>query len=249
VVGDSQALDLMRQIVSATDAAAELARRQLAQEILTVAIRRLQQAFYAQAVAGCVAGGNAAFIRPRELNRLMGLWGGQTRWSVPARLPRVPASLPSFRRNRKSGYIATSRSCGGKERGRKHRSGLDPYATIPLLDALALESRTSASPAPAISLDRTVQLGLPILQHPGASESRTNGGGVPPQPRTRPAALAVANPLRRRVEAASERSEWHAAGCAALHPGPATAYSRTILSETLKSYNGMLTGRFYELLC
>ena len=50
VLGDSQALDLMRQIVSATDAAAELARRQLAAGNLNRRDQAVQQAFYAQAL-------------------------------------------------------------------------------------------------------------------------------------------------------------------------------------------------------
>ena len=81
----------------------------------------VQQAFYAQTLLD-VAQAETQLSSDREkLNRLMGLWGADTRWKIPTRLPTSPGSLPSFDAIESAGHIATSRSCGSKERARKPR--------------------------------------------------------------------------------------------------------------------------------
>jgi cobalt-zinc-cadmium efflux system outer membrane protein len=96
VVGDAEALALARQVVITTEAAAELAQRQYAAGNLSKREQSLQQAFYAQTLLE-VAQAEAQLDADREnLNRLMGLWGANTRWTVPVRLPGIPATLPAL---------------------------------------------------------------------------------------------------------------------------------------------------------
>jgi cobalt-zinc-cadmium efflux system outer membrane protein len=94
LLADRQALELYSQVLDATGAAAELSRRQYATGTLSLREQALQQSFFAQA-ALAAARAETRFAADREtLNRLLGLWGPQTAWELPARLPDMPDILP-----------------------------------------------------------------------------------------------------------------------------------------------------------
>jgi len=96
VVGDAQALELAQQVVVATEAAAELAERQRAAGNLNRRDQSVQQAFYAQTLLE-VAQAEAQLASDRErLNRLMGVWAQDIGWTIPGRLPALPAALPAL---------------------------------------------------------------------------------------------------------------------------------------------------------
>ena len=96
VVGDAQALELARQVVSATEAAAMLAKRQYDAGNMSRRDQTVQQAFYAQTLLD-TAQAEARLAADRErLNRLLGLWGADTLWKMPTRLERVPDTLPTL---------------------------------------------------------------------------------------------------------------------------------------------------------
>jgi outer membrane protein, heavy metal efflux system len=98
VEGDEQALELFRQVVSAAQAAAELAQRQYQAGTLSKREQRLHQAFYAQTLLD-VQRTELQLAADREtLNRLLGLWGANTQWLVAKRLPEVPEQAPGFER-------------------------------------------------------------------------------------------------------------------------------------------------------
>ena len=120
VVGDAQALELTRQVVDATEAAAELAQRQRSAGNLSRRDQSLQQAFYAQMLLES-AQAETQLVSDRErLNRLMGVWGRDTGWKTPTRLPSVPDALAVVRAGRSAGHIPTSRPRGSQEeRGRR----------------------------------------------------------------------------------------------------------------------------------
>jgi cobalt-zinc-cadmium efflux system outer membrane protein len=96
LVADQQAIGLFRQVVSATEAAAELAQRQMSAGNLNPRDQAAQQAQYAQAALE-LSRAEAQFASDRErLNRLLGVWGGQTAWNLPDRLPDVPTEKPAL---------------------------------------------------------------------------------------------------------------------------------------------------------
>jgi cobalt-zinc-cadmium efflux system outer membrane protein len=93
-VADEQAAGLFRQVVSATEAAAELSQRQAHAGNVNRRDQALQQAQYAQAVVE-LARVEARIANDREaLNRLLGLWGDQVSWNLPDRLPELPSTKP-----------------------------------------------------------------------------------------------------------------------------------------------------------
>ena len=96
VVADAQSLELLKQATDATAAGAELASRQFDAGTLARRDQLAQQAFYGQTIAEA-ARAEAQFTADRErLNRLLGLHGELTQWSMPERLPALPADLPQL---------------------------------------------------------------------------------------------------------------------------------------------------------
>ncbi|MBI3513974.1 MAG: TolC family protein [Proteobacteria bacterium] len=95
-LADQQAAGLLRQVTSASEAAAELSERQTRAGNLSRRDQSVQQAQYAQAVFQ-LARAEARLASDRErLNRLLGLFGDQVTWNLPDRLPEIPAAKPQL---------------------------------------------------------------------------------------------------------------------------------------------------------
>ena len=242
VVGDSQALDLMRQIVSATDAAAELARRLLAAGNLNRRDQAVQQAFYAQALLDASQAEMQLSSDREKLNRLMGLWGGQTRWSVPARLPRVPASLPSFDEIESQAISQRLDLAAAKKEAESTAQALTLTQQFRYLDALGIGVAYKREPGAGNFVGPTVQLGLPIFNQGQAKVARMEEEYRRSQERVAALAVAIRSETREARERLTAMQQVVQHYTQVLLP-----LQQTILSETLKSYNGMLTG-VYELL-
>ena len=85
-----ESLRYMQQVKSAAEASAELARRMAAVGNWNRLQQAREQGFYADAALN-LARAERAQVRARErLTRLMGLWGTQTQFQVPERLPDLP---------------------------------------------------------------------------------------------------------------------------------------------------------------
>ncbi|MEP7083607.1 MAG: TolC family protein [Betaproteobacteria bacterium] len=91
-VAASESAGYMRQVRQAAEAGAELARR-MAQ---VGNFNKLQQArehgFYADAILNLARAEQAQLGAREKLTRLLGLWGEQTQFVLPERLPELPAS-------------------------------------------------------------------------------------------------------------------------------------------------------------
>ena len=89
-IGADESVRYMRQVMEAADAGAELARRMAG----TGNWNKLQQArehgFYAEAVLNLARAEQARTAARERLTRLLGLWGAQTAYRLPERLPDLP---------------------------------------------------------------------------------------------------------------------------------------------------------------
>jgi len=89
-VAADESVRYMQQVKSAAEASAELARRMAAVGNWNRLQQAREQGFYADAALN-LARAERAQVRARErLTRLMGLWGTQTQFQVPERLPDLP---------------------------------------------------------------------------------------------------------------------------------------------------------------
>lgn len=95
-LANEQSLGLFKQVVSATEAAAELAERQREAGNIMPRDQAIQQAFYAQTLLDRSRIETQLASDREALNRLLGLWGKDVAWNSPDRLPDVPEEKPAI---------------------------------------------------------------------------------------------------------------------------------------------------------
>jgi outer membrane protein TolC len=89
-----ETLRYQRQVLQAADAGAELARRMEQVGNFSKLQRAREQLFHADAVLALARAEQARHATREQLTRLLGLWGAQTAFTLPERLPDLPAELP-----------------------------------------------------------------------------------------------------------------------------------------------------------
>ena len=100
-VAASQALDYARQVDAAAQASAELAGRMARVGNMSQLELARQQLFQAETAATLARTGKQAVNAREQLTRLLGLWGQDTQFTLPAHLPELPAApaaLPEVER-------------------------------------------------------------------------------------------------------------------------------------------------------
>ncbi|MGH8864143.1 MAG: TolC family protein [Burkholderiales bacterium] len=242
VVGDAETLVLARQVVIATEAAAELAQRQYVAGNLSRREQSLQQAFYAQTLLE-VAQAEAHFDADREkLNRLMGLWGANTRWTVPERLPEIPATLPALDDVERQAIERRLDLAAAKKKAEGVTQALNLARQYRWLSPLGIGVQFKRDADGEKSYGPRLELGLPIFNQGQARIARLESERKRAEERV--AALAVDI----RSEARETRGRLSALHQSVRHYEKALLpLQQTIVTETLKFYNGMLLG-VYDLL-
>ncbi len=91
-VATAQTTRYMQQVLEAADASAELARRMAEAGNFNRLQRAREHGFFAEAALNLARAQQAEVAARERLNRLLGLWGEQLRYSLPERLPDLPAA-------------------------------------------------------------------------------------------------------------------------------------------------------------
>ena len=242
VVCDAQSLELARQVVTATEAAAELAQRQRSAGNLSRRDQSLQQAFYAQTLLES-AQAEAQLASDRErLNRLMGVWGEDTKWEIPGRLPAVPNTLPPLEQVEAQAVSQRLDLAAAKKTADAAAQALNLTRQFRYLGPFGIGVAYKREPDLGSFVGPTVELGLPIFNQHQAGVARAEAELKRSEERV--AALAIdirseARQARTRLAAAHETVRHYRDVILPLQ--------QTIVGETLKLYNGMLVG-VYDLL-
>ncbi len=92
VQADSQRLEFLQQVVTATAASAELARRLYSAGNITELDLAREQALYQEARLALATAQTRLMQNRERLNALMGLWGKDTQWAMVSRLPELPVA-------------------------------------------------------------------------------------------------------------------------------------------------------------
>ncbi len=242
VVGDAEALGLARQVVTSTQAAAELAQRQYDAGNLSLREQSLQQAFYAQNLLE-VAQAEAQLHADREkLTRLMGLWGADTDWKIPNRLPEIPATLPTLDQLEKLAISRRMDLAAAKKEAEGLTHAVNLAHDFRWLGPLGIGVQFKRYPNGEKAIGPTIELGLPIFNQGQARIARLESERKRAEEQV--AALAVDI----RSEARENRGRVLATAQTVKHYQTALLpLQQTIVTETLKFYNGMLIG-VYDLL-
>lgn len=238
---DQQVLELLRQVVQATSASYEAARRLRAAGNITELDLASERALYESARLD-LASAEARVIEDRErLNTLMGLWGADTQWTIAGRLPEIPKQAMELADLEKRAVAASLDLALARQEieAAARRLGLTrATALIPEIEAGVAAEREDQE----WELGPKLSLPLPLLDQGQArlagarSELRRAQG--------RYYALAVG--VRAAVRAARERLL--AARTAALHYRDVILPLRAqVLGQTQLQYNAMQVGVFQLL--
>jgi len=242
VLADAQAIELLKQATIGTEAAAELAARQYDAGNLSRRDQALQQVAYAQSAME-TAQAQARLASDRErLNRLLGLWGEQTRWRMPARLPALPAMLPPLDQvEQRAVEQRLDLAAANREVEAVYRAyGLTRDTRW--LSTLGIGVTFKREPDGEKLVGPDVSISLPLFDQGQARVARIESELR--QTERRLEAMAVDS----RSQARGARLRLQAAYDVVSHYRSALLpLQQTVLSETLKFYNGMLVG-VYDLL-
>jgi cobalt-zinc-cadmium efflux system outer membrane protein len=94
VQADAENVQLMRSITDAAQAAADLAQRLFDAGNVTERTQASQRAVYEQAELDLARDEMTLLEHREQLNRMLGLWGPRTEWSLAQRLPVLPDQDP-----------------------------------------------------------------------------------------------------------------------------------------------------------
>jgi len=241
-VGAEEGVRYMRQVKQAAEASAELARRMAAVGNFNKLQQAREQGFYADATLNLARALQAQKASRERLTRLMGLWGAQTQFSLPERLPDLPkeaADQPDIERIAMAQRLDVQGARLVAEQTAKNL-GLTKVTRFVNVFEVGL-MRNSSNEAPT---QRGWEIGfeLPLFDWGGARVARAEG--VYMQALHRAAETAVNARSEVREAYGNYRSTYD---IARHHRDEIVPLRQRIAEENVLRYNGMLIGVF-ELL-
>ena len=232
----------MRQVKQAADASAELARRMEQVGNFNKLQRAREQSFYANAALQLARGEQAQRSTRERLVRLLGLWGAQTQFALPERLPDLPPSpleLPDVEQVALAQRLDVQ---GARQAAEMTASNLGLTRTTRFVNVLELGlARNSSNEAPT---QRGWEIGfeLPLFDWGGARVARAEA--IYMQTLHRAAETAINARSEVREAYTGYRSAYD---IARHHRDELVPLNQRIAEENVLRYNGMLIGVF-ELL-
>jgi len=231
-----------RQVKQAAEASAELARRMEQVGNFSKLQRAREQSFHADATLNLARAEQAQRAARERLTRLLGLWGGQTQFRLPERLPDLPKELadrPDIERVALAQRLDVQ---GAKQAAEQTARNLGLTRSTRFINVLELGVvRNSSNEAPT---QRGWEIGveLPLFDGGGARVARAEA--VYMQAVHRAAETAI----NARSEVREAYTAWRSAyDIARHHQDEIVPLRRQIAEENVLRYNGMLIGVF-ELL-
>ena len=232
----------MGQVQSAAEAGAELARRQA----LAGNWNRLQQAreqsFYADAALGAVRAEQARGAARERLTRLLGLWGAQTDFRLPERLPDLPPAakeLPDIEQTAMAQRLDVQAARQGAEQVARQLGLTRRTRFVNVLELGVVQNSYSNAPA---QRGYEISVELPLFDWGEARVAKAEA--VYMQALHRAAETAVNARSEVRLAYAAYRSSYD---IAKHFRDEIVPLKKRISEENLLRYNGMLIGVF-ELL-
>ncbi len=241
-VAAQQAVHYMGQVMQAAEAAAELARRMQQVGNFSPLQRAREQAFYAEAALNVARAEQVQRATRERLTRLLGLWGEQTAFRLPERLPDLPAALPERPQIEREG-LATRLDLQAARLAVDETArafGLARSTRWVSVVELGL-SHNSANDGPT-ERGWEVEVALPIFDTGDARAARAEHAWR--QAVDQAAQIAIDARSQIREAEGQRRSAWQ---IARHHRDEIVPLRAQIAEQNLLRYNGMLIGVF-ELL-
>ena len=241
-VAAEETVRYMRQVQQAAEASAELARRMAEVGNFNKLQRMREQGFYADATQTLARAERAALASREKLTRLMGLWGAQTRFQLPERLPDLPEApkdQPDIERVALAQRLDVQ---GAKLAAEQTAKNLGLTKTTRFVNVLELGWVHNSSNEEPTQTGWEVGLELPLFDWGGARVARAEA--VYMQAVNRAAETAVNARSEVREAYGAYRSSWD---IARHNRDEIVPLRQRIAEENVLRYNGMLIGVF-ELL-
>ncbi len=228
-----------RQVMQAAEASAELARRMAQVGNFTKLQRAREQGFYADAALNVARAEQAQRATRERLTRLLGLWGGQTAFTLPPRLPDLPSQardLPDIERVALAQRLDVQ---GAKQAAEQTASNLGLTRRTRFVNVLELGwVRNSSNEAPT-QRGWEVGLELPLFDWSGARVARAEATYLQTLHRAAEVAINARSEVREAYGA--YRSAYD---IARHHRDELVPLRQQIAEENVLRYNGMLIGVF-----
>ena len=231
-----------RQVMQAAEASAELARRMAQVGNFNKLQQAREQSFYADAALNLAQAMQAQQATRERLTRLLGLWGEQTAFKLPARLPDLPPAAMDQPEIERSAMAQRLDVQGAKLAAEQTAKNLGLTRTTRFVNVLELGAvRNSSNEAPT-QRGWEVSVELPLFDWGGARVARAEA--VYRQALDRAAETAINARSEVREAYGNYRSAYD---IARHHRDELVPLRKQIADENLLRYNGMLIGVF-ELL-
>ena len=241
-VGAEEGVRYMRQVKQAAEASAELARRMTAVGNFNKLQQAREQGFYADAALNLARAQQAQTATRERLTRLMGLWGAQTQFSLPNRLPDLPKAAldqPDIERVAMAQRLDVQ---GARLAAEQTAKNLGLTKVTRFVNVLELGwVRNSSNEAPTQS-GWEIGIELPLFDWSGARVARAEAVYVQALHRTAETAINARSEVREAY--GNYRSAYD---IARPHRDEIVPLRQRIAEENVLRYNGMLIGVF-ELL-
>lgn len=241
-VSAQQTARFMQQVSTAAEASAELAQRMARVGNWSKLDEAREQAFYADAMAQLARARHSATVAREQLTRRLGLWGEQTAFTLPERLPDLPAAAKEMN-DAQAQAMAQRLDVQMARRGAESTAnalGLTKATGfINVLDVGYANRSTTGTP---IQNGYQLTLELPIFNWGGARTAKAEAQYMQAVHRTADATL------RARSEVREAYSAYRTSYDLARHyRDEVVPLRKRISDEVLLRYNGMLASVF-ELL-
>jgi outer membrane protein TolC len=241
-VAAEESLRYMRQVQEAADASAELARRMAQVGNFNKLQQMREQSFSADAAQNLARAQQARLTTRERLIRLLGLWGEQTQFQLPERLPdlpKAPLDQPDIERVAIAQRIDVQAAKLGAEQTARSLGLTKATRFINVLELGAVRNSSNEMPT---QRGWEVSLELPLFDWGGARVARSEAVYMQAVHRAAETAINARSEVREAYGA--YRSAWD---IAAHHRDEIMPLRRRIAEENQLRYNGMLIGVF-ELL-
>lgn len=244
-VAAQQTVAYAEQVQAAAEAAAELARRMALAGNFSKLDRAREQSFYADAATQLARARLAAAAARERLNRLLGLWGDDLRYTLPARLPDLPqtAQLPELISDpaqlEQRAMALRLDVQGAMKQAENIAAAMGLVRATGFIDVLEVGYRHDTATGEPRQTGYAIELRLPIFDFGSAKVARAEQ--IYLQAVHRAADIAV----RARSEVREAHGAWRTAFDLARHYRDEVIPLRTLIGEeTLLRYNGMLASVF-----
>jgi outer membrane protein TolC len=241
-VAAAQAVTYRRQVMQAAEASAELARRMAQVGNFNALQRAREQRFYAEAALELARAEAAAFAARERLTRALGLWGEQTAYTLPERLPALPAQpdeRPDIERQAIAQRLDVRAARNAAEQAASNVGLARATRFVNVFEFGLAHNSETGQPT-----QRGWEIGFELPLFDGGDARHARAEGLYRQAANRAAHTAITARSEVREAYAAYRSAFD---IAAHHRDELVPLAQRIGDENLLRYNGMLIGVF-ELL-